>query len=239
MPETARHLGRLLLTGRRPDVIRIRFLKPIPVAIVAAGAALAVAAAALASPGPATATAPRMSAIVLANGVLFNQGPAARYLTALGQPATPVRGKLLKVERSVDHALQASPALAGAFARDIQSGNRIKVSAALTSLAKLAQSAFEDQYGAAATQQMITRAKAALQNAVPKAGDGTMAGSSTVNYVNFFNLIDDVVQLEVVLLVVVVLLLVVVIPEGFRDGSSGSLAADQIVNVVAVGLHAG
>jgi hypothetical protein len=171
-----------------------------------------------------------MSAVELANGVLFGQGPAARYLTALNRPAAPVTGKLLGVERSVDHALRASPPLAAAFARNIQSGNRIQVRAALTALGTLAQTAYVHQYGAAVTRQMMTQEQTAIENAVPKTpGNGISADSGTVS-TEFF---------AVAFYVAAIVAAVVVFFGVFTamHGPSGKLAEEQIVNLVAVGLH--
>ena len=205
----------------------IRFFKVVPVAVVAAGAAVAVAAAAVASPAPPRA--PRMSAVTLANGVLFNQGPAVHYLTALGRPKAPVRGKLLAVERSVDQALRDHPTLASAFARNIQSGNRIQVRAALESLGSLARAAYQNQYGAAATERVVAQAKATLAHpATPLAGSSSGSGTASTELVAVFFYVVAVVAAVVVLLAF----------WAPTRGQPGNLAAERIVSQIAVGLHA-
>ena len=94
-------------------------------------------------PGPA----PVFTPVQLANGLAFNQGAVAPYLAAFVRPDAPLTGRMPAVERSVDAALRADPALALRFARSVQSGSTVRVAAALATLGRLTRAAFGAQFG--------------------------------------------------------------------------------------------
>jgi hypothetical protein len=108
--------------------------------------------------GPAS-PAPFFTPAQLANGLAFNQGPAASYLTAFDRPQVPLTGKLPTVERSLDASLRANPMLARRFARDAQSGNGAKVRVALGILGSLTRGAFDRVFGRGGDQRMIEWAR--------------------------------------------------------------------------------
>lgn len=222
----------------------IRFRKPALLAIPAIGAAVAVVVAVLPASSASTTLAPRMSAVELANGLLFNQGKAASYLTILGRPAVHVTPKVLAVERFVDHALRARPALASAFARDIQSGNRVKVDLALTSLSGLTKIALDREYGAATIRRDVARVDRALSSPGQMAPDDNSGNdNATVNVNVNVNLNININALAAVVAVVAFIVAVVVLIAfwGAREtpGSPGTLATERTVNLVAISLHAG
>ncbi len=206
----------------------IRFRKSILLVIPAVGAAIAVVATALPALSAPTHV-PRMSAVELANGLLFNQGGGARYLMALTRSKIQIDKQQLTVERSVDHTLRARPTLAAAFARDIQSGNRVKVDAALTSLGRLTALAYDHEYGAASTRRTIARAETALDHADQLAPADSSSGGGSYLYVT------NVVALYTAFLGLLWAFWIFPAPAG----STGSLAADRMADLVAVSLHAG
>jgi hypothetical protein len=219
-------LGRI---GRRHSVIRFR--KPTLLVIPAVAAAIAVVVSVLpASSASTTASAPRMSAVELANGLLFNQGPAAHYLTALGRPSIQLSGKPLAVERFVDRALRAHPALAAAFVRDVQSGNRVKVDIALTSLGTLTKAALDREYGAAAARRVVANAGKALSSPGQMAPDDSSGGNGNDSVSVYFYVYAAV-------FLVVVLVDIIDAPNG--PSSASALAKERVVNLVAISLHAG
>ncbi len=133
---------------------------------------------------------PRMSAVDLANGVLFGQGPAAPYLRDVEPPDQRLTSKMISVERSVDEALRMSPSLARASASDLQSGNPLRVSEALVSLWGLVQPAYNREFGTRIPRIDVAAAKAALGrysaiatetavNCPTGSGSGSGSGSGT------------------------------------------------------------
>lgn len=160
--------------------------KNLPVLVLAAIApAFIIVTTTLSSAAPSLA--PRMTPVTLANGLLFNQGPAARYLTSASGSAGVPAGSAARVESLVDAALRAHPGLAGAFARDVQSGDRVKVTQALVSLWGLAQSGYASGYGIKIQKIAVARAQAALRTSAvmadlsefPGSGSGWGSGSGS------------------------------------------------------------
>jgi hypothetical protein len=220
----------------------IKLWKPFALAIVAGGTAVAVATAASASAAP-TKPAPRMSAVTLVDGLLLNQGPAAAYLTALRRPTVTVDGKLAQVRQIVDSALTAHPGQADVFARQVQSGDRVQVLAALRWLGGLDHAAMNRVYGASATEQAIAKANTMIKKAAsPTTPNG---GSADPQAVPVYACVDVVVVLQLVLAVAQIAVAVVVIGIFFEEiqaqnqpGSPGQLATEEFVNLVAGQLRA-
>ena len=187
---------------------------------VAAGTAIGVVVASLPALS-APALAPRMTVTELANGLLFNQGRAARYLVVLNRPAVQMTRETVAVEHSVDHALATHRAQAHRFASDVQSGNRIKVKAGLAILTKFGYHASDIVLGRSVTQKAVTKARAMLGNPAlsPIARPDELALADFLWYVLYY-------------------FIVLLIPFSVGQGSSGSLAADRVVNLVATSLQA-
>src|ERR1700761_2131876 len=108
--------------------------------------------------------APLFTPVQLANGLAFNQGAAASYLTVFERPQVALTGKLPAVERSLDASLRATPALPRKFARDVQSGSGTKVRVALGILSRLTRVAFEHVFGRSGRQRMIAWAASGPRN---------------------------------------------------------------------------
>ncbi len=154
-----------------------KFVKQLLV-VSAVGTAIVVPIAIVTSQGSGPADpAPIFTPVQLANGLAFNQGVAASYLTAFERPQVPLTGKLPTVERSLDASLRAKPALARTFARDAQSGDGTKVRVALGILSNLTRAAFDHVFGQAGGRRMIAwagqGAKAVDINLAPDA-QGTL-----------------------------------------------------------------
>jgi hypothetical protein len=218
----------------------LKVWKPIAASVVAAGTALAIAASASAAPVP---PAPRMSAVTLANGVLFGQGPAARYLTSFsgGRIAGAPSARLVA---AVDHAISSRPALAARLPRELQSGNRVEVSQGLASLAQVLYATFRQLYGSSQAQRILNQARAAAANAPNKsANDGANAFVTNINVLYTIGQGATVVQVAAVLetLVVnaaVVVSLAFIFASPVGAAPNAELRAQQYVNTIAVHLKA-
>src|SRR6201992_4118000 len=99
-------------------------------------------------PTPAKAAAPRMSATALANGIVFNQGPAAKYLTSFKRPAIPANATFTPLKGILDNELTSQPAMAAQFAQEMQSGNRVEVTPAAAALNQLVNGGLTQGCGA-------------------------------------------------------------------------------------------
>jgi len=199
------------------------------VGTVAAGAVVAVVAASLpASSAPPSA--PRMTAIELAHGLLLNQGRAAHYLTVLDRPTIKMTRWLRVVQRSVDRKLEGHPELAGTFARDVQSGDRVKVAAGLAILGRFTNQALTSEFGRVSARRIAAQAKALLSSpALMAPNDG---GSAQAN-------VHSVVWVVVGLAAAFVLLaLGLMLAFAALRGSPDRLPAERVVNLVAIGLQA-
>jgi len=199
------------------------------VGTVAAGTVVAVVAASLpASSAPPSA--PRMTAIELAHGLLFNQGRAAHYLTVLDRPTIKMTRWLRVLQRSVDRKLEGHPELAGTFARDVQSGDRVKVAAGLAILGRFTNQALTSEFGRVSARRIAAQAKALLSSpALMAPNDG---GSAQAN-------VHWVVWVVVGLAVFYALLLLgFVLAFAALRGSPDRLPAERVVNLVAIGLQA-
>lgn len=218
----------------------LKVWKPIAAAVVAAGTALAVAASASAAPVP---PAPRMSAVTLANGVLFGQGPAARYLTSFsgGRVARPASARLVA---AVDHAISSRPALAARLPQELQSGNRVEVSQGLASLAEVLYATLRQLYGSSQAQRILDQVRAAAANVPNKSGnDGADAVLTNINVLYTIGQGATVVQVAAVLetvavnaVFVVSLAVIFAAPVGATPNAQ--LRAQQYVNTIAVHLKA-
>lgn len=209
----------------------IRIARPFLVGTVAAGAVVAVVAASLpASSAPPLV--PRMTASELAHGLLFNQGRAAHYLTVLDRPTIRMTRWLRIVQRSVDRKLKEHPVLAGTFARDVQSGDRVKVAAGLAILGRFTTQALASEFGRVAARRIAAQAKALLGSPALMTPNGGGSGSGQAN-------VHSVVWVVVGLAVFFVLLtLGLILAFAAFRGAPDRLPAERIVNLVAISLKA-
>jgi hypothetical protein len=91
--------------------------------------------------------APAFSAVELANAILFDDGPAAGYLTALDRPPVEWNDNLTKTEQAVDAAVASDPKWAESFAAQTQSGDPNQIQGALNDLAVVSRQVAYDTFG--------------------------------------------------------------------------------------------
>jgi hypothetical protein len=221
-----------------PQLLKKSLLVP----LVAGVTAILVATTASASPAP---LAPRMSPATLANGILFDQGKAAGYLSPFF-PYSPARGGAgeQRLEQAVDAAVTSAGPAANTFAQEVQSGNRIKVEAALNWLAGQLYDSMTKLYGAASTGQLISQANSLLTNTPAKAsGDDPNSVKQTLNAVYkvgqvvLFGQAAAVVEAAVAN-VVIVLTVAVLFFTPIQPAAQTQLSAQEFVNAIAGHLKA-
>jgi hypothetical protein len=226
---------------RTKKILLPRLLKKsVVVPLVAGATAILVATSASASP---VAPAPRMSPATLANGILFDQGPAAGYLSTFFH-STLHGAAEVRLEQAVDTDLAGAGPAANAFAEEVQSGNRIEVEQALNWVAEQLYNTMTRLYGAAVAGQLIAQADSLLTNTPEKAsGDNPDAIRSTLNVVYKVGQVVVAAQaaaaVETAIASVVVVLTVAVFffaPDS--PNAQAQLSAQEFVNAIAVHLKA-
>jgi SdpC family antimicrobial peptide len=191
---------------------------------------------------PAVGTARAFTAQQLADAVMFAQGPAASRLVGTSRPALTMTAEAKSVRAKVDKAIAQDPAFAESFRLRLQSGDRIKVSAALSDLGKLVRSVLDQVYGSAGVNRQVEQAKAALQRMPSSKSSSLSPNSGTVNVNQTINVNYYYAAAGAYAAVLVIILLVLVCPpcaapSGSPDGSGKSqLAVDEFVNTVADGF---
>lgn len=180
---------------------------------------------------------PVFTAVQLSDGVLFNDGPAASYLVQLNRPATKWTDQLRVTQRGIHAALDADPAAATAIARGLQSGDPVKVETAFTSLAKIANSVLDNQFGQAQVNAAVGVIDRGLSD--NQLISATVNGAQLDNYTGDSVTVDTDVAayLEFVVAVAVVAVAVLVFEQPRTD--QGTLIEDTLVKDFTVDLRAG
>lgn len=182
--------------------------------------------------------APRFSAVQLANGIIFADGPAATR--AVGHRATLTsRQKML--ESKLDTLIQSQPAAASKAAAQLQSGNRLAVRAGLTYVGNAYKTVLDNVDGAqnvlSAVNSLATRdgitapPDDSTESATPDILLWTYSTTVTDEYSVSYAAVD--LALAGAALLALALVLVVVFPFA---SPKGTLAADELVNKLAVNL---
>ena len=219
----------------------VTFRKALLVPLVAGATAIIVATSASASPVP---LAPRMSAATLANGILFDQGPAAGYMSGFFTHGTPRGASATRLEVAVDAALASAGPAATTFASQIQSGNRLEVQQALYWLGQLLNTTMNKLYGPEVTSRLVSEAESQLTNTPSKVGgDAPGALLNTLNVVYKVGQIVVVVQGAAVVETavanaIIVLTLAVFFFSPVATSPQTQLSAQEFVNTIAVHLKA-
>jgi len=90
--------------------------------------------------------APRFTAAEIADGVLFNDGPAARYLTNLNRGPTQWTDSIRETQRGIHDGIAADPRWADAFVANMQSGDPRRVSQGMSDLGVIARRTLDRQF---------------------------------------------------------------------------------------------
>lgn len=184
--------------------------------------------------------APHFSAVQLADGILFGAGPAAPY--AAGH-TTHLTARQQVLEKLVNSKLKADSSGAKIAAKELQSGDRMQVRQGLVYIGTVYKDVLDQEDGAQNVASAVT-ALANQKGLTASAPNGISADSAQPDRLlwTYSTNITDVytvsyaavdLALEAAALLAVALVLVVVFPFA---SPSGALAADQLVNKLAVHL---
>jgi hypothetical protein len=140
-----------LLARRRPS--RQHSLRLLTLALIAGVISLTW------QSGAATAAeAPRLSAIEIADGVLYNDGAAAPFLTSLRRGPGPEWNETARRTQQLIHqSIGSDPRFAASFAERMQSGDPMRVRNALTGLGRITRQVLDRQFGRDAVTGMIEK----------------------------------------------------------------------------------
>lgn len=211
------------------------------VPLIAGATAIIVATSAAASPLPPS---PRMSPATLANGILFDQGPAAGYLSGFFPHGIARGASAMRLADAVDTAVTNSGPAASTFARQIQSGNRLQIQQGLEWLGQVLYRTMNRLYGPDVTSELISQAESLLTNTPSKAGgDAPDAVKQTLNVVYKVGQIvlyaQGAVAVETAIAnAVIVLTLAVFFFSPIASSPQSQLSAQEFVNTIAVHLKA-
>jgi len=204
---------------------------------VAVGATFAVS-----RTGTATAaSAPRLTATEIADGVLFNDGRAATYLTALRRGPTAWTDDLRGTQSRIHRSIAADPRWADGFTTRMQSGDPRQIAQGMSDLGVVARRVLDEQYGRDKVDKAVLQIdqdwveERLIKEAMLDAEFSFDLGGGT------WLETDSVVALwEVAVVAIAVVLAVVAIdftPKTFSERAN--LAHEVLVEEIAAGLQTG
>ena len=163
-------------------------------------------------------TRPSLTSAQIADGVLFNDGPAATYLSNIQREPVRWTPELRSIQAGVQAALAADPTsyFTKNFASDLQSGDPQRVQSGLGKLNRVVHTYLEGRYG-----------KSELDAAARKIGAKINGGVDP-------NRKQD---LDEPVLVIAVVLIVVVFLFAPDDTANATLTHEKLVNDIAVDLR--
>lgn len=112
----------------------------------------------MASAAEPTGPAPEFSAVDLADAVMFNDGPAAKFLTELERPDLEWTDDMLRGKQAIDAAIAEDDQWGRSFAQRMQSGDPNEITKALDDLATLSRQAMNDLLGKKEVDEAIDAA---------------------------------------------------------------------------------
>jgi SdpC family antimicrobial peptide len=181
---------------------------------------------------PSYAAAPPLTSTQIADAVLFNEGPAARYLTSVDRSPITWTAKLREMQAGVKRALDTDQSgyFRVQFVQQMQSGDPAAVRSALTRLGQTTLNYLETRYG-----------KGEVDTAVRSLGiswQTDAASSSSVEIASNVAAVTDVVSVLEVYAIAVAVLIAIIVLAIPGDSTKAQLAEETFVNKVAAGLRA-
>jgi hypothetical protein len=195
--------------------------------LVVAALAVATGVALVAARGTASAAVtPRLTSVEIADAVLFDTGPAAKYVASVQRGQVRWTAELRGIRAGVDAALTADPTgyYASEFATAMQSGDPRAVQQALGRLGKTVRGYLERRYG-----------PSQLDDALRVMGTAPSAAREPRD------LDSPVITTDVAVAVVIVAAFLIVVVFGAVDDATPSdrLAGEKLANDLAVSLRYG
>lgn len=181
----------------------------------------------------ADAAATRFTAIEIADGVLFNDGVAARHLTELRREPTKWNTELRDAQRRVHRSIAADQRWAKVFAQRMQSGDPSQVARAMSELGVIGRQVLDDLYGPVVVDEAIVDFDRKWEE------EQLVKASVRHSAFSLDSGLDVWFAVETVAVVAVALVLVIALidfsPKDFSERAD--LAHEVLVNEVAIGLQ--
>jgi hypothetical protein len=183
----------------------------------------------------AAAEAPPMTAVEIADGVLFNTGPAAEYLTSLNRGETQWSEDLWETQERVHHAIEGDRLFASSFQERMQSGDPRQVDAAMFDLGELLRDVLYEQYTARMVDEALAQVE--LDWVEEEIIRGAIVDAEFASYEGMNVWLETAVAAVAVVVAVVAVAAFWVLKE--IPSEHTDLAQEVILNDIAAGLEAG
>lgn len=178
---------------------------------------------------------PRFTAVQLVNGIMFQDGVVATYLAKDAGASLDDAQRAL--EKDVDAAVVKDAAWADSFADRIQSGDHLKVQAALRDLGALYRGVLDKQFGSKVVDRALGSAAKALEESSTAADPYTANYQININYEINYVAVD--LAIEIAALIVIVLLFPVAPSTDVGPtGAGAQLSIEKFVDRIATTLAA-
>jgi hypothetical protein len=173
----------------------------------------------------------------IADGVLFNEGPAAKYLTAVTRDPIHWTAELRNVQSSVKNAVESdrSGYFTSQFVPQMESGDPLAVRSAIRRLGETVRKVLDTRYG----KNVVDNALQAVGISIIPTGSGTVGGTDN----DVAEAVEVAVTLAVafntaILVSAVLLIAIIFVPPPGDTTSKAQLAEEMLVNKIATGLRA-
>jgi SdpC family antimicrobial peptide len=189
---------------------------------------------------PSYAGAPQLTPAQIADGVLFNEGPAAQYLTSVTRDQIPWTTQLRDVQSDIKAALEsdASGYFRSQFVQQMQSGDPMAIRSALQRLGETTRQVLETRYG---TDSVDKTLQAVCNSLISVGTNGCGGGGGGGTYVDVAEAVEvavsGVAAFQVVIIVAVIVVIFLFAPPG-DSANKANLAGEKLVYEIATGLRA-
>jgi len=184
---------------------------------------------------------PRLKAGEIIDAVLFNDGPAARYLTGLRRGPTSWDEELRKLQQEIKAAVEKDPAFAATFVAQMQSGNPVYTARAMSSVGVIVRRELDEMYGHRAIDEAVAKIDQAFgEQRLAVVQDQAAVQNNEFSYDNSLDVwfaVDAVVAVSAVAVVatLVVASMIDFTPREYSDRTM--LAHEVFINHLATDLR--
>lgn len=183
----------------------------------------------------ATAAAPRLTAVEIVDGVLFNDGVAARYLTDLRRGKTQWNAELREIQGAIHKSVTKDARWASDYAQLMQSGDPRKVTKAMSELGGHVRKVLDNMYGPVKVDEAILDIDRKWEEEQLAKASVMMTEFSLDSGADTWFETESVAVLVVAVALVLVVALIDFTPKDFSDRAD--LAHEVLVADVAAGLE--
>jgi hypothetical protein len=184
---------------------------------------------------------PRLAAVEIADGVLFNEGAAAERLTSLQRGPTEWTETMRDTQRRVHRSIESDRRFAYEFVENMQSGDPLRVAEGMSHLGKITREVLERQFGRPTIEDMLGRLhqdftkEKLFHAAVKNAAYSFDSGTDTWKWTDTWLARDVAVAAVVVAVLVIVITQIDATPKPSWSARE-NLMHEMVVNNIAIGL---